>query len=132
MHYDDAPSYIQDCPSVKRRQERASRSSLAEKKSNHDEEKEIKSNHIEAKDVWKLNQIYIESQLDVIHGYLVHSKWKDRVNRYIHRNKNQQEHKYDEEEDEYELQDVDVVKVENKGKYITSSYGFGIQHRFVV
>ena len=76
----------------------------------------------------------------MIHSYLVHSDWKDHVNRYIKKKDKteKKENKYDndeDEEDEYELEEADVVaKIQdtNKGKYVTSSYGFGVDHRYGV
>ena len=86
-----------------------------------------------------LTQIYNQSQMDMIHSYLCHTDWKDRVNRYIQQKKQEKqenkEGKEDIEDDEdLELEEVDTITTihnDNKGKYVTSSYGFGVDHRFV-
>ena len=92
--------------------------------------REMTMNEKENKEIWKSNQIYVQTQLDMIHVYLVHSDWKYRVNRYINNNQNK-EQKDDDEEDDFELEDVEsmaVISDENKGKYVTNSYGFGVDH----
>ena len=75
--------------------------------------------------------MYIQSDLDMIHSYLVHSDWKDRVNRYI-QTKEQKEGKEDDSDYELEyVEEISNIAPENKAKYVTTSYGFGVDHRFV-
>ena len=63
--------------------------------------------------------------------------WKERVNRYIQQKKEEnkeQDDNMEEIKENYNLEEVDTMTTihdENRGKYITSSYGFGVDHRFV-
>ena len=91
----------------------------------------------ENKKLWTLRQIYHQSQLDTIHCYLCHTDWKDRVNRYIKRKKQEDgdSKENDNDEEDYELEEMDAVTTMadvNKSKYVTSSYGFGVDHRYAL
>ena len=70
--------------------------------------------------------------MDKIHFYLSHSSWQNEVNRYIQSRETLEQKESDDED--VELEEVVVeAKIDdaNKSKYVTSSYGFGVEHRFV-
>ena len=136
IHYDDTEQQTAKCRSLERRKERASRLANTSKtaiQSNSSSAKNV--NDAEDKNLWTMKQIYIQSQLDLVHCYLCHTDWKDRVNRYIQQKQKQGSDEEElEDEEQYELEEADhitMVHHENKNKYITSSYGFGVDHRLV-
>eukprot|EP01084_Bolivina_argentea_P071286 129629_1 len=69
VHYEDSGSEIEECRSVKRRNHRSN--DINKKTETIDEKK----NDCDEKNIWKLKQYYNQSQLDMIHSYLVHSNW---------------------------------------------------------
>eukprot|EP01083_Nonionella_stella_P071341 191557_1 len=74
VHFEDHPTEKDECRSVKRKQRRMKHfnTDLDSKQ----EQKEIALHEETDKDIWRLKQHYIQSQLDIIHSYLVHSKWE--------------------------------------------------------
>ena len=133
IHHEDSSKEASECISIERRKERVYRlgntsKSIGKLQSNDN------MNHKEDKQLWNLQQTYNQSQLDLIHSYLCHTDWKDRVNRYIQQKKDQKNEGKDDEKEDYELEEVDAITTihtENKSKYVTTSYGFGVDHRFV-
>eukprot|EP01083_Nonionella_stella_P174023 602122_1 len=86
VHYEDTHQQIEECRACKRRQDRISRDHDHQM---YDANGEIQmknrvrnTNHCDDKELWSLQQYYIQSQLDKIHSYLVHSNWKYFVQRY--------------------------------------------------
>ena len=47
----------------------------------------IKMTESEDKQLWSSNQKYNQQQMDMIHAYLCHSNWQERVHRFSERNK---------------------------------------------
>eukprot|EP01084_Bolivina_argentea_P302072 521342_1 len=90
VHYDDKETEIEECKSFKRRKERIN-SLISEDSNNKNVDINI-ANKSEDKNIWSLHQYYIQSQLDLIHSYLVHSNWKFFVQRYS--NKHNEEYEY--------------------------------------
>eukprot|EP01083_Nonionella_stella_P305591 1066588_1 len=76
VHHYDKPT--DECRSVKRNENRRHR---VNSHSNEDAT-DIALNEEANKDIWRLKQHYIQSQLDIIHSYLVHSKWQRVVQKY--------------------------------------------------
>eukprot|EP01084_Bolivina_argentea_P108562 194021_1 len=76
VHYEDSPDEIIKCRSVKRRDDRNQQLNAEHK--TRDSENDNENN----KNIWELKEHYKQSQLDVIHSYLVHSKWQYFVQRY--------------------------------------------------
>eukprot|EP01084_Bolivina_argentea_P246327 412274_1 len=75
VHFEDSSSDVADCRSVKRKANR-----LDKLKFNNDTE--MIKNTIDENNIWKLQQYYIQSQLDTIHSHLAHSKLEPYVQRY--------------------------------------------------
>lgn len=123
-----------ECRSLNRRKERVHR--LGNTASKTMEKSVTKINDKEDKDLLTLQQKHTQSPLDMIHSYSCHADWKDRVNRYIQKRKDEKENKdqVDDEQEDFELEKVEFaasIADENKAKYVTNSYGFGVDHRFV-
>eukprot|EP01084_Bolivina_argentea_P020913 38846_1 len=128
VHYNDTDTEIEKCRSFNRRQERVQ--SQTNQTSQATDEKNQLRDDAKDKNIWHLNQYYIQSKLDIIHAYLSHSNWKYFVARYSK----------DDETDlnlsEMNLQNTVDASIINdkqkKSKYITDSaetnlakYGFG-------
>eukprot|EP01084_Bolivina_argentea_P253461 425742_1 len=122
VHYNDTPTEKKECRSIKRREKRANFVPLK------DDEKDEQNTH---KDMWSLRQYYMQTTMDVIHSYLVHSDYKGFIERYA----NQNEEKFDEK---LKISDADLSIANNKqkkSKYVTDSslsntvnYKFGVDH----
>eukprot|EP01084_Bolivina_argentea_P251527 421873_1 len=144
VHYEDLQSEIEQCRSAKRNQSRILRlnSESDHKQHNIDlQNSEINSSN---KNIWQLKQYYIQSQLDIMHSYLVHSNWEYFVKRYM----DKCEHKNNEAKTNDDSDDDDIIQnewnasdlspiddINNQNKYVTESdesdvtnYGFGIEH----
>eukprot|EP01083_Nonionella_stella_P048126 128874_1 len=80
VHYDDTASESKNCKSCQRRVLRAQRRLVKDVNSSADDTKEQTSKDVidilRNTDRWTLNQNYAQSQLDIIHSYLVHFDWK--------------------------------------------------------
>eukprot|EP01083_Nonionella_stella_P069112 184071_1 len=124
------------CKSLQRKADRAK-----QLKQMRDRDVTVKQTQLprEIKNIWNLKQNYNQTQLDIIHSYLVHSKSKDMVQLYTTPNPDNEEgdHKQDhedqmedEEEDDETPTDADVI--ENKDRYISfgAEYGFGVMHEY--
>eukprot|EP01084_Bolivina_argentea_P002881 5357_1 len=78
VHYEDTPTQTAECRSIKRREERINKINV-----NDDTKYDEKENHYDDKNLWKLKQYHIQSQLDMAHSYLVHSNYKLFIQRYV-------------------------------------------------
>eukprot|EP01084_Bolivina_argentea_P294497 506720_1 len=121
VHYEDESSQAAQCVSIKRVQK-------TEKELNSqnimDTKTPIKRDNnidtIEDRNIWKFNQYYYQSQLDMMHSYLVHTEWQTMVARYAY-----QEDTKDDKQDE-------AVLIETKSELPPtrddklSEFGFGI------
>eukprot|EP01084_Bolivina_argentea_P297487 512520_1 len=126
VHYEDTDTQVKQCRSVNRTQQRRDKVNI---RVDNDEKKQNESSD-ERTNIWGAKQYYIQSQLDIIHSYLCHSKWEIYVKRYAKQYENEQhDEKYDEPNDKLLMQ--------NKAKYVTETtqsdimnYGFGVEHRY--
>eukprot|EP01083_Nonionella_stella_P120906 362797_1 len=127
VHSDDADNDKKECRSIQRRQDRVAQ--LTSRTHAYDTGDD--AHDCATKNIWKLKQFYHQSQLDMIHTFLVHSNWETFVQRYTKTQNN--------EEDEYNISDFKSddtnAFVQNKDKYVTdllqssnTHYGFGIDH----
>eukprot|EP01084_Bolivina_argentea_P008991 16828_1 len=134
VHYEDTGSEIDNCNSFNRRQQRVNEIN-SNKIEDAKEEKYSGDDHNCAnKQIWNLKQYYSQSQLDIMHTFLVHSNWKKFVQRFA-----DQRDKPNDDEIEYDINDSNLNKnnnVQNKNKYVTDlsestvgSYGFGFEHQ---
>eukprot|EP01083_Nonionella_stella_P286660 975609_1 len=133
VHFEDKRTEIDECRSTKRNEQRIHR---LHTESNQDQKDDALIINEEADiDIWRLKQHYIQSQLDIIHSYLVHSNWERFVQKYSEQAADDGNNNalntalYDEADDDFAIQ--------NKGKYVTdikdcdavdTQYGFGIDH----
>eukprot|EP01083_Nonionella_stella_P297759 1010940_1 len=114
VHFEDKATEINECRSVKRKDKRRYRLNTHY---NQDEEDNALNDEAN-KDIWKLKQHYIQNQLDIIHSYLVHSKWQRSVKKYS-------KHAIDSDGDKDRLkgqvydEDEDDLEIQNKSKYVT-------------
>eukprot|EP01084_Bolivina_argentea_P085009 153674_1 len=121
VHYEDTGSEIADCRSVNRRDDRTNPLESSQLDDDNDGQD---------KNIWQLKQYYAQSQLDIIHSYLVHSNWKHFVQRYA--NQSNDNEQVDEIENVSEKDDNLLQK--QKHKYVTNAsdsnthYGFGVDH----
>eukprot|EP01083_Nonionella_stella_P012267 34798_1 len=101
IHYRDTHKVIAKCRSVQRKADRANEAHVFDGK-------EVTKD----KNIWTLKQYYNQTQLDIIHSYLVHSKSKEDI-----------------EEEEEHHEDL-KEEVANKDRYISfgAEYGFGVMH----
>eukprot|EP01084_Bolivina_argentea_P218987 371504_1 len=97
VHYEDTYSDdVDECRSCKRRQQRVNAlNSTENKREIADEKKDISPYNSEDKNIGLLNQSYMETQLDIIHSYLVHSDWKLFVQRFSNKHDNDDECEYE-------------------------------------
>eukprot|EP01083_Nonionella_stella_P238569 835889_1 len=124
IHYEDSSSDASECRSLKRRENRVCVSTAVD---------QYHTTKDDNKDIWRLKQYYNQSQLDIIHSYLVHSNWQRAVQRYTktHSASNDTDDElYDDDDDS-----LDDYHAQNKGKYTTEltesdteKYGFGLDH----
>eukprot|EP01084_Bolivina_argentea_P288252 494728_1 len=123
VHFEDSDEQTKQCRSAKRSKERINelKSQNKEEKKTENDVYNIKSK--EQKNIWELKEYYNQSQLDMIHSFLVHSNWQF----YVERHSDITDHNNDElKHNEQEIQ--------NKSKYISdlsaneSGYGFGVDH----
>eukprot|EP01084_Bolivina_argentea_P218982 371489_1 len=126
VHYEDVDGSAESCKSCNRREQRISSLNKTE------EEKKTMVDNVseDTADIWLLKMNYIQTQLDIIHSYLVHSSWKLFVQRYAN-----QHDKDDCITDDFKAtsDEMDPGIAINKSKYMTeasgsneSNYGFGI------
>eukprot|EP01083_Nonionella_stella_P219454 786114_1 len=122
VHYDDTESEIKNCKSCQRRVLRAQRRVSEDINPTTDDTKE-EINTLKDTDSWTLNQYHTQSQLDIIHSYLVHFDWKafiankrDETDTDIATTKQQNENEF-------------MNTLHNNEKYVTE-YGFGVGHEY--
>eukprot|EP01084_Bolivina_argentea_P273966 466805_1 len=140
VHYEDLPSQVKQCLSAKRKQQRRNEIGSNVKQIHEKNENNIQNrNKSENKNVWNLNQYYIQSELDNIHCYLSHANWEYFVQRHTNQQitetsddikYEQEERKRKDEEKSVAFDIITINKTENQNKYITESnnigkYGFG-------
>eukprot|EP01083_Nonionella_stella_P001119 3241_1 len=113
LHWNDNPTQIEECKSLERMIDRIE--AMNDKSATNIHCNDIQSLNYE--DTVSLQQYYIQSQLDVIHSYLVHSPWKTMV-----------KHLTNQDNGETLVECEEEPKVTTKkDKYITE-YGFGVFH----
>eukprot|EP01083_Nonionella_stella_P285217 970867_1 len=146
VHYEDTQKEINECRSCKRREDRIHTDHQIQ---NTDANKESvqNTNQCDDKHIWSLQQYYIQSQLDKIHSYLVHSNWKYFVQRYAKDNKKEDDDEatnddddqereatlIKEEEKEFEtdaMATADAAAQKSKFTSDSDSYGFGVDHSY--
>eukprot|EP01084_Bolivina_argentea_P296715 511058_1 len=76
IHYDDNESQIKECKSVQRNIRRRSRFVSQQNTTRN------YNNMTEDKNIWTLNEFYNQTQLDIIHYFLAHSRLNDVGNEY--------------------------------------------------
>eukprot|EP01084_Bolivina_argentea_P215085 365136_1 len=76
VHYEDTETDIDNCRSAKRREDRVNKLNSYKNEKKSEEKEKLEKN------MWELKQFYNQSQLDMIHSYLVHSEWQYFVQRY--------------------------------------------------
>eukprot|EP01083_Nonionella_stella_P185906 679268_1 len=122
VHYDDNETQIEMCRSVHRREQRMNTFHTGEMRDDA-----VNNMNAEDKDIWTLKQYYMQSQLDIIHSYLVHSNWKFFVQRHVMQNAT--EHTDLQQMNE---KDSHLESSSNMQKYTTdldesnTKYGFGV------
>eukprot|EP01084_Bolivina_argentea_P136974 241244_1 len=127
VHYDDAKTEIDECRSCKRREQRVNVLNSFNPNTVKEDATGISiANNSENKNIWSLKQRYSQNQLDTIHAFLVHSNWKYFIQRYSNQ--------HDEDDQKYNSDNIKLVpsnisvQPQNKNRYVTDSYGFGIDH----
>eukprot|EP01083_Nonionella_stella_P102453 291478_1 len=123
VHYCDTSEVVAKCPSVQRKADRAKAIHMFL----HDDgdHKEVEGdNHL--KNIWTLKQYYTQSQLDIIHSYLVHSGSKRMAKLYTMPSQENEDNKQDIDGAINEEEDL----MGNKNRYISfgADYGFGVMH----
>eukprot|EP01083_Nonionella_stella_P175247 609787_1 len=111
-HWDASEKDIKECRSFKRRSDRMRG---MKEENTYSEMHEHKA--MDCEDTASLRQYYIQSELDVIHSYLVHSEWKAMVKHFTNQNHI--------EFTEYKEEPHDG---NTNNKYVTTEYGFGVVH----
>eukprot|EP01084_Bolivina_argentea_P076417 138492_1 len=94
VHFEDVKDEIEKCRSFKRTQDRTNKlivnaSNMKDKESKEDEK------HSGDTNTWKLKQYFKQSQLDLIHSYLVHSDWKYFIKRMLFSKHSEEKHNDD-------------------------------------
>eukprot|EP01083_Nonionella_stella_P005178 15024_1 len=89
LHFCDGESELVHCKSVKRAQARMStlgQHVIEEEKEQKMEEKEMSDPKRNEKDIWSLGQYYMQSELDKMHTFLVHTDWEEylKANKHKH------------------------------------------------
>eukprot|EP01083_Nonionella_stella_P287443 978433_1 len=122
VHFDDTTEQIQGCRSCTRKQQRMDAL---------DSPHTVTVDRKHDTNIWTLKQYYAQSQLDMIHSYLVHSNWTQFIQRYA---------KTQSEKDDVKTCDAPQINegvdlIQNAEKYVTdladatvTNYGFGIDH----
>eukprot|EP01084_Bolivina_argentea_P302547 522238_1 len=86
VHYEDSDPEIEHCISLKRYRKRRDKRYTENRDEKQSEEKQSPKkdniNLFQDKDIFTLKQIYHQTQLDIIHSYLVHSNWTNIIKRY--------------------------------------------------
>eukprot|EP01084_Bolivina_argentea_P130100 229697_1 len=130
VHYEDAN--IDNCVSLKREQIRTiDRNKNFEENKNNTHDNDNTINTLADKNIWTLKQIYHQTQLDLIHTYLVHSSWKHMIHRYA----NEQHHPDEDEMENEEEKTSDPDIIPNKDKYVSDviqnkEFGYGVVHEY--
>eukprot|EP01084_Bolivina_argentea_P296076 509873_1 len=126
VHCEDTPTQIDKCRSVERRIDRekdiSSRNNNERKENfcNNNNNNNNKNNiNDNMKDIWSFQQYYNQSQLDIIHSYLVHSNAETIIQ--YHSNQSESD---DEIIDKYV---EPSITLQNRDKF-TTAFGFGIRH----
>eukprot|EP01084_Bolivina_argentea_P214974 364928_1 len=83
VHFEDVKSQVEKCLSAKRKQQRRNKTTTNLKQVYGTNKNDIQNrNKSENKNIWNLNQYYIQSELDNIHCYLAHANWEYFVQRH--------------------------------------------------
>eukprot|EP01084_Bolivina_argentea_P016594 31039_1 len=85
VHYEDVDSKVDKCRSVNRKKQR---DETLGSDSNIIKSKNVKSDIIDTKkdkNIWSSKQYYLQSELDKIHTFLVHSNGESFINRYVNK-----------------------------------------------
>eukprot|EP01084_Bolivina_argentea_P218985 371501_1 len=129
VHYQDKISLDQqeqECISCKRRAQRVSlRAQLTSITSVNNSKQSINiNNKSDDKNIWSLKEYYNQSQLDIIHSYLVHSNYK-----YFIQRKSKHAGLETESKTEQISSNPQIINTkESNDKYF--SYGFGVEHSY--
>eukprot|EP01084_Bolivina_argentea_P058044 105984_1 len=136
VHYEDQENETENCRSFKRRQQRTNKMNASEE---YRQQPLHKTKKFEDKKIWNLQQYYLQSQLDVIHSYLVHSNWHRMVQLHSKQQFDDREDeiqiRIDDREDEYiydKDDNIEAISMQNKDKYISNQaeFGFGVLHEY--
>eukprot|EP01084_Bolivina_argentea_P253462 425744_1 len=114
-HYEDGSSEIEQCRSIKRREQRANSVDAIDKKK-EDDIKKKEPDEDNATITWSLKQYYMQSTMDIIHSYLVHSDYKYFIKRYTNQTDELQK-------TDTKLHDADLSIAHDKqktSKYVTN------------
>eukprot|EP01084_Bolivina_argentea_P163534 284486_1 len=104
VHYEDKPSEIENCKSLKRRRQRTTElNSGIEEKTIDNTDKNEKN-----KNIWELKRYYMHAKLDIIHSHLVHSQKKST-------------------DEKIQNKDKYITRL---SKSNTGTYGFGVEHSY--
>eukprot|EP01084_Bolivina_argentea_P016789 31367_1 len=130
VHYDDKPSDVEVCRSVKRRAGRIynmqSKDNEPNSKSNNSKSnnKPDSKHRLGNKDIWKLKNYYNQKQLDTIHHYLVHTDWKEYTQRKFKKN-----NKASDEKEMLDDESISYQEIERPRDKFASEFGFGIKYQ---
>merc|ERR1719206_947284 len=139
VHYGDGEDT--ECRSAMRKQSRMQQlNGDGDGDGDNDEHKETD----DGDDVWTLNQIYVQSKLDVIHTFLAHSEFEFFVQRNAEEKKMQKDDGDDGDDDGAVVDDEkktssselkQMSDERNTEKYVSvstesSTYGFGLDHSY--
>eukprot|EP01083_Nonionella_stella_P005177 15022_1 len=136
LHFCDGESELVHCKSVKRAQARMStlgQHVIEEEKEQKMEEKEMSDPKRNEKDIWSLGQYYMQSELDKMHTFLVHTDWEE----YINANKPKHtRHKSVKSVSNRSDVSHRSVRTQRSHKFITvasdkTKYGFGIEYSYI-
>eukprot|EP01084_Bolivina_argentea_P309521 535397_1 len=126
VHFEDVDTEVAECHSVNRKEKRIN------KMHSKAIDEENKTKFYDKIDIWTLKQYHIQSQLDIIHAYLVHSSWKSFFKRYSNRYSKDQDEKTDNETTDEVVSEWNESR--NLDKFVTkidnNQYGFGIEHSY--
>eukprot|EP01083_Nonionella_stella_P149649 475630_1 len=134
LHFCDGHNEHVNCRSAKRTQKRINALEVHHSSDRIDEEKEQLLELEELKkDVWGLDQYYLQSELDKMHTFLVHTDWEE----YINANKPKHtRHKSVKSVSNRSDVSHRSVRTQRSHKFITvasdkTKYGFGIEYSYI-
>ena len=114
-----------DCKSCQRIETRVNRS-ITPDKNTMKHENILSSSYHQNKDIFNLKESYKQSQLDIIHQYLVHSDWQKAVQTYLYEQGDIKQESY--EISQYPTPTPAITSNSDKFNTDANSYGFGIDH----